>query len=531
MIFSDTNKKLCNNYVIGNKKVLIRYNHHMKKYIVTILIQAIFLTALCASTLNLSTSSSPSRLNPIIIADSASSEITQWLFNGLIKYDKDGNIVTDLAQTYHFENDTKLIFKLKKGIKWHDGVEFTADDVVFTYEKIMDKNIYTPRKTNFKEVKSVKKIDKYTLEINYKRPYFKALVIWMMEIIPKHLLKDEKNLMSSFFDRKPVGTGPYKIKEFKTGADIELFANEDYFEGKPKIEKIHYKFIPDPNTSFLMLRQKQLDIGDLTPLQIDRQIDSQFKKNFKIIEKPSFSYDYLGFNLKMEKFKNPKIREALSLGIDRKELVDILFFGHGKICTGPFLPGSFAFNSEVEEPKPNLKKAKELLKEAGFDETNPFTFEIVTNTGNETRINTAQIIQYQLSKIGVKVNIRVMEWQAFLNTVVYPRNFETVLLGWSLALMPDAYPLWHSKADTLGGFNLVGYNNKKVDELIDKSSSIIDMNELSKIYKELYTIIAEDKPYLFLYIPNSISVVNNEIKNIEPALTGIMHNQIEWIKP
>lgn len=503
----------------------------MKILIKIFLIQILFLFNSFASTLNLSIASSPSRLNPIIAADSVSSEITRWLFNGLLKYDKDGNIVTDLAQSYYFKTDTKLIFKLKKGIKWHDGVEFSADDVIFTYEKIIDKNIYTALKSNFKEVKSVKKIDRYTVEIDYKKAYFKALVIWMVDIIPKHLLENEKNLMSSFFDRKPVGTGPYKIKEFKTGEDIKLFANKEYFEGEPKIEKVHYKFIPDTNTSFLMLKQKQLDIGGLSPLQIDRQINTNFRKNFKIIEKPSFSYDYLGFNLRNKKFQDKRVREALSLGINRQELVDILFFGHGEVCKGPFLPGNFAYNENVKAINPDLKKAKKLLREAGYDEKNPFSFEIVTSTGGDTRINAAQIIQYQLSQIGVKVTIRVMEWQAFLNTVVFPRNFETVLLGWSLALMPDAYPLWHSDSDRLGGFNFVGYHNKEVDKLIEKGSATVDIKKLSKIYKKLFTIISNDKPYLFLYIPNSITVVNSKIKNVQPAFIGIMHNQKDWIKP
>ena len=160
----------------------------------------------------------------------------------------------------------------------------------------------------------------------------------------------------------------------------------------------------------------------------------------------------------------------------------------------------------------------------------PFSLEITTNAGNEIRINSAQIIQHQLSKIGIKVTIKIMEWQAFLNTVVHPRNYETLLLGWSLALMPDAYPLWHSKADVLGGFNLVGYHNKRVDKLIEKGSATVDMTKLSNIYKEIFSIIANDNPYLFLYIPNSITVVNKNIKNIKPSFIGIMHNQIEWEK-
>ena len=488
----------------------------------------LLITYLSASTLNLSMSSSPSRLNPILANDSASSEISDWLFNGLFKYDKDGNHTVDLAQSYKFETPTKLIIKLKENVLWHDGVKFTSKDVVFTYEKIIDPKVFNSIKSNFQEVQSVKAIDDFTLEIIYKQPYFKAIETWMVGILPYHLLKDEENLMTSSFNKNPIGTGSYKLKEFKTAQDIELIANQNYFEGKPKIDKILYKFLPDPNTSFLYLKQKKLDIGGLDPIQIDRQIDDKFKNEFTIIQKPSFAYTYLGFNLKSEKFKDLRIRQALSLAINRQELVDILFFGYGKICNGPFLPGSFAYNDKVEAITQNIEKAKQLLKEAGFDENNPFTFEVVTNTGNDTRINTAQILQYQLEKAGVKMKIRVMEWQAFLNTVVHPRKFDAVLLGWSLGLMPDAYPLWHSSSDKQGGFNLVSYKNEKVDKLIEDGINTINRDELGKIYKEIFKIISDDLPYLFLYIPDGITVVNKDIKNIEPTFIGIMHNQKDW---
>ena len=488
----------------------------------------LLITYLSASTLNLSMSSSPSRLNPILANDSASSEISDWLFNGLFKYDKNGNHTVDLAQSYEFETPTKLIIKLRNNVLWHDGVKFTSKDVVFTYEKIIDPKVFNSIKSNFQEVQSVKAIDDFTLEIIYKQPYFKAIETWMVGILPYHILKDEENLMTSSFNKNPIGTGSYKLKEFKTAQDIELIANENYFEGIPKIDKILYQFLPDPNTSFLYLKQKKLDIGGLTPIQIDRQIDDDFKNKFTIIQKPSFAYTYLGFNLNNEKFKDLRIRQALSLAIDRQELVDILFFGYGKICNGPFLPDSFAYNEKIKPITQNIEKAKELLKELGYDENNPFTFEVVTNTGNDTRINTAQILQYQLEKVGVKMTIRVMEWQAFLNTVVHPKKFDAVILGWSLGLMPDAYPLWHSSSDKLGGFNLVSYKNEKVDKLIEDGINTINREELGKIYKEIFKIISDDLPYLFLYIPDGITVVNKEIKNVEPSFIGIMHNQKDW---
>ncbi|RXJ91921.1 peptide ABC transporter substrate-binding protein [Arcobacter sp. CECT 8983] len=496
-----------------------------------LLIQILFSLYIFASTLNLSMTSSPSRLNPILSNDTASSQVSGWLFNGLFKYDKDGNIVNDIASSYKFESNTKLLINLRKDVLWHDGVKVTAHDVVFTYEKVIDPKVFNSIVSNFKEVESVKAIDDYTLEVIYKKPYFKALHIWLIGLLPKHILKNEKNLMTSSFNKNPIGNGSYKLDSFKNSSDIILKANEDYFEGKPKIDNIHFKFLPSPDTVFLMLKENKLDVGGLTPLQIDRQIDSKFKKDFKIVETQSFLYDYLGFNLRNKKFQDKRVRQALSLAIDRQEMVDILFFGHGKVCNGPFLPGSFAFNDEVKQIKQNQKKAKELLKQAGYDETNPFSFEIVTNTGNEIRLNAALIMQYQLAKIGVKAKIKVMEWQAFLNTVVHPRKFETILLGWSLALMPDAYPLWHSDSDKLGRFNLVGYKNSTVDKLIEKGSLTIDQKKLSLIYKKLFKIISDDLPYLFLYIPNSITVVNSKIKNVEPSFIGVMHNQKDWIKP
>ena len=488
-------------------------------------------TFLNSSTLNLSISSNPSRINPVLATDSASSEIADWIFNGLFKYDKHGKITTDLALEYEFVSDTRLIIKLKKDVLWHDGKRFSADDVIFTYETIISPKVFTPISDSFKKVKSVKKIDDHTVEIIYKEPYFKALEIWMSGMLPKHILENEKDLMRSSFNKNPIGTGSYKLKTFKVSSDIRLIANDDYFEGRPNIDEILYKFLPDPTTSFLMLKQNMLDVGGLSAIQVDRQIDKKFKNDYKIIEKPSFGYTYLGFNLKNEKFKDKNIREALSLAIDRQEMVDILFFGHGKVCTGPFLPGTFAFNPDIGIPLQNIKKAKMLLKKSGFDESNPFNFEVVTNANNSIRVNAAEIIQYQLAKIGVKMSIRVMEWQAFLNTVVTPRNYEAIILGWGLGLTPDAYPLWHSNSDKIGGFNLVGYSNKKVDELIEVGARTVDRQKLGVIYRKIFKQISDDLPYLFLYISNSITVVNSKIKNVEPTFTGIMHNQKDWIKP
>jgi len=482
-----------------------------------------------ASTLHMSISASPARVNPILSTDSVSSEITRWIFNGLITYDKNANIKMDLAKSYQFVDDTTLEFELRSDVFWSDGKPFTAKDVLFTYNTIISPKIYTPYSSGFRHIESVKMIDNYKLVVKYKYPYFKALETWMMEILPEHILKNEKDLMTSKFNQSPIGTGPYMLKKFSISNDIVINANPTYFVHKPNIDKIIFHFLPDSSAKFLMLKSRKLDVGNLTPLQLERQIDEDFKKNFSIYEDLAHSYSYVGFNLTLDKFKDKRVRKALSMVIDRDELVDILYFGHGQVCSGPFMPGTGAFNKDVKAPKQNIKEAKKLLKELGYDESNPLEFTLTTNAGSSGSY-AAEVLQHQLKKAGVIMKLRVMEWQAFLNTVVLPRNFEAVLMGWSLGLKPDAYSIWHSESIKKGGFNFVGYKNERVDTLIKKAEKIVDQEKFDEIYRKIFREIAEDEPYLFLVIPNSITVVNKDIEPVSPSIIGVMHNVIEWIK-
>ncbi len=495
-----------------------------------ILAFTLFIT-LNAATLHLATSANPSRLNPILATDSSSSEIAGYIFNGLVKYDKDSStIIGELAQEFYYENNTTLIFKLKQNVTWHDGAKFTSKDVVFTYETLISPKIVSPYSAGFRFVKSVEALDEYTLKVVYNQPYFKALETWMMGILPEHLLVNEENLMNASFNTKPIGTGPYKLHQLEHSKNIILVANDDYFEGRTKIDKISFHVISDPLTRFLMLKSSSLDIGSVEPMAYERQLNKEFFENFNIYEDISRSYSYLGFNLRLKKFQDPRVREAISLAIDRDELVKILFFKHARVCTGPFLPGTKAFNPDVKAPTQDIQKARELLREAGYDEKNPFEFEIVTSNSSSLRPYAAQILQHQLKKVGVVVNLRVMEWQAFLNMVVFPNKFDSILLGWGLSPTPDPYMFWHTDSNKKGGFNLVGYNNPKIDKMIEESQTLIDREKLASVWREMFKIIVDDNPYLFLYIPNSITAVDKEIKNIQPSPSGIWHNYIHWEK-
>jgi len=486
---------------------------------------------LSASALQLSISSSPARINPLLATDSASAEVAGYIFNGLVKFDRNATIVGDLAEKFFFENNTTLLVTLRKDIFWHDGKPFGADDVVYTYRLMHSPKLVTPYKDDFKYVKSVEKLDDLHLKITYSQPYFKALSIWTMGILPEHLWSKVKDPMTTVLNKLPVGTGPYMLKKpFKVNERIVLEANPRYFIHPPYIRSVNLHYIGDPSTQFITLKARGLDIGSLDPLQVERQLDSAFESYYRLIEQPSHTYSYLGFNLRKKKFQDRRIREAIALAIDKKEIIDLLFFSHGTVCRGPFMPGSDTYPKDLKPYSFDPERSKLLLKELGYGPSHPFRFEVVTNTGNDIRINAAQIIQHQLQKVGIEMKIRTMEWQAFLNTVVMPHNFEAVLMGWSLSLIPDAYSIWHSDGDRKGGFNFIGYHNPKVDRLIVESEKIIDHEKFARMYRRLFHMIVNDYPYVFLYIPNSITAANRKIEGIQPSIIGIDYNQIDWVK-
>ncbi len=480
------------------------------------------------------------RLLPLFASDSASADISGRIFNGLTKYDKDLNIVGDLAESWTISKDGKeIVFYLRKGIKWHDGVEITADDVIFTYQAITNPKNPTPYSSNYGPVKQVEAVDKYTVKVVYEKPFAPALESWGMGILPKHLL-DGKELFNSPLNRKPVGTGPYKMKEWLTGQRVILERNTEYFEGVPFFERFITRIIPDPSTMFLELKFGGIDFMGLNPAQYKYYGEkSTFKKYFNVYRYPSFGYTYIGYNLRNPLFSDKRVRQAIAHAINKKDIIEGVLLGYGTPCTGPFPPSSWAFNPDVKDFEYNPEKAKKILTELGWSMGKDgvlvknglrFSFILLVNQGNEARLKTAQIIKEQLKKVGIELNIRVLEWQSFLELVT-KRQFQAVLLGWSLSRDPDLYDIFHSSKTKPGEFNFVGYSNPEVDRLIERAREILDRDERKKLYRKVHALITEDQPYTFLYVPDTIIAVNKRIKGIEPTVAGIWHNYIHWYVP
>ena len=483
-----------------------------------------------------------SNLIPILSTDSTSHGIASMIFNGLVKYDKNLNMVGDLAQSWDISEDGLVItFHLRKAVKWHDGYPFTADDVLFTYRVTIDPKTPTAYSGDFLKVKKAEVLDSYTFRVTYDKPFAPALTSWSAGVLPKHLLEG-KDITRTNLSRHPIGTGPYMFKEWKTGQKIVLISNPDYFEGRPYIDGYIMRIIPDMATMFLELRAKGIDRMSLTPLQYTRQTESRlFRRDFNKYRYLSFSYTYLGYNLKNPLFKDKCVRQAISYAINKEEIIQGVLLGLGKVATGPFKPGTWVYNPRVKRYPYNPQKARELLAEAGWKDTDgdgildrngkPFTFEIITNQGNEIRAKCAEITQRRLADIGIEVKIRIIEWAAFIKEFINKRKFDATILGWTIPLDPDLYDVWHSSKMGPEELNFISYKNDEVDKLLEKGRSSFDRKERERCYNMIQEIMAEEQPYTFLYVPDALPIINARFRGIKPAPIGIGYNFIKWYVP
>ncbi|MDD5099547.1 MAG: peptide-binding protein [Syntrophales bacterium] len=483
-----------------------------------------------------------SNLIPLLASDATSHEISGLVFNGLIKFDKDVHIVGDLAESWEISGDGLAItFRLRRNVRWHDGKPFTAHDVLYTYRVTVDPKTPTAYAGDFLKVKKAEVLDDHTFRATYDKPFAPALMSWSVGILPRHLLEG-RDITTSPLGRHPIGTGPYRFKEWVTGQKIVLVSNPDYFEGQPYIDGYVLRIIPDTATMFLELRANGIDRMGLTPLQYTRQTENNlFRENYRKHRYLSFAYTYMGYNLKNPLFADKRVRQALAHAVNREEIIDGVLLGLGKPATGPYKPGTWAYNPKVRTYPYDPAKARALLAEAGWRDADgdgmlerdgkPFTFEIITNQGNEIRAKCAEIIQRRLAEIGIRVKIRVIEWAAFVNDFINRRKFDATILGWTIPMEPDLYDVWHSSKTGPQELNFISYRNDEVDALIVRARETFDQPLRKRCYDRIQEILAEEQPYMFLYVPDALPIIHARFRGVEVAPLGIGWNFIRWYVP
>lgn len=486
-------------------------------------------------TLKLRLSGEPNVLNPVLATDAYSAQVAGVIFNGLFRVNESLKLEPDLAESYTISPDGKTyIFKLKSGIRWHDGAPLTADDVVFTFNRLIDPKTNTVRRSNF-VINGVpirfSAVDALTVKAELPAPFAPFLFSASAEILPKHIL-EHQDINTATFNRHPIGTGPFKFKEWKPGQHIIVVQNRDYFRGAPKLSAIIFRSIPDANAAKIALLKGDIDELDVSPQDLD-SIKTQ--RSVTVVEYQQLMYSFVGFNLKHPDLADRRVREAIAHAVDRPSIVAAVLKGHGTVAHVPVSPVSWAYPPAAKVPQFNYdpQRSRALLTEAGYTRNaagyfekngRPLQFTLCYGQGGKASPKNAEIIQDALQKVGIKLTILPMEWQSFLRIVNSghdPKSFDMCMLSWSLSVDPDDYSIWHS-SEYPKGFNFGGYSNPAVDRLLVDGRQVSDPKRRAAIYADAAQRIGTDLPYLFLYYPNTISAVNRRVHGLsQPGPAGL----------
>lgn len=486
----------------------------------------------------------PTGLVAFLAGESAASTITSDIYQSLLTYDENLSLKGELAEKWQVSNGGRtLTFTLRPNLTFSDGSPLTSADVLATFNTIINPKTRTPYAGDYLLVQKAEAPDARTFRVTYAEAFAPALSSWAgLNILPKKEIdKTGDDFNKTALKEKPLGSGPYQLTRWRRGQDILLSANPKAFN-TPYIQQLYYRILPDSASQWLELKAGNLDMADLTPLQFSRLTDAPwFTSRYNKLSWLSNAYTFLGFNLKNPLFQNKQVRHALSYAVDRQGIINAVLFGQGQPIAGVFKPGTWAYNPHIQAWPYNPAKAKTLLAEQGWKpdasgllrnaKGEPFAFTVTTNQGNEVRIKAAQIIQKQLADIGITMHIRVQEWSSFITNTVKQRNFDAILLGWSLAIEPDPYDIWHSSKTKPDEFNIIAYNNPEADQLMEQARHEFNQPKRQALLWRFQEVLADDQPYLWLYAPNALLAVHKRIQGIRPTPAGIGFNQPEWYVP
>jgi len=430
------------------------------------------------------------------------------------------------------EHNPIIEFRLRPGVKFHDGHEVTASDVKFTYDAIVDPRNLSPRVSDYEPVKEIQLVDPVTVRIIYKRLYSPAVGTWAMGLLPQHLLNSEAlrqealstgkdpatfSMRQSDFNRRPVGCGPFVFREWKSDQYIALDRFADYWEGTPNYRRYLYRIVPDLLTQEMEFYAGAIDSYGVQPYQVARLNDDP---RFQSFSGTSYAYSYIGYNLRRRPFDDPRVRRALSMAINVDSIIDFVLYGQGERTTGPFLKQTEYYNPAIAPVPYDPDGALKLLAEAGWHRNSggrlekdgqPLQFTLITNSGNDIRKSVLAIAQDAWKQLGIDVRTDLVEWSVFIQERVNKLDFDALVLGWSMGIDPDLYQIWHSSQTGPHQLNFAGYRNPEADHLIVRIRQEYDFNRRVALCHRLHAIIADDQPYTFLYVGKWTAVLDKRI--------------------
>jgi peptide/nickel transport system substrate-binding protein len=476
----------------------------------------------------------PLYINPLISQTSeADEDLTQLIYSGLFKYDKDGNIVPDLAESYSISEDKKeYTVILRQGVTWHDKQSLNVQDIFFTYNILQDPAYKSPLRINFQGVDAVRVVDDRTIIFSLKNAYAGFLVNLTVGILPKHIWENiapEKFSLAEY-NLRPIGSGPYVFSDLQKNSDgtiltFKLSAFKNYYDTVPYISKITFNFYLDDTTLIDAYNKKEIMGMSSLPPQNIQSIKNIKSTNINQIAIPRYFSVFLN-RTKSVALANDEVRKALDMSVDRQAIIGEVFYGKGIPLKSPFFPQMEGYIEQNMQT--DIEGANKLLETAGWTmDTNenmrkkngtPLEFELLLADYPEL-VQTVNLLKEQWAKIGARVNIKVLTVSDLQQNHIRTREYDSLLLGQAMNFNPDLYSFWHSDQRRDQGLNMSSLDNKNMDELVLSLRQEFDQNKRIENYKKFQEILAQEVPAVFLYArcylyPTSTSVHGIDVRNI-----------------
>lgn len=471
-------------------------------------------TATTKDTLVVATAYDAKSLDPQAVNDVASSNVMTQIYETLVQMNDKNELVPMLAESYKQVDDVTYEFKLKKGVKFQNGEEMKASDVKFSFTRASKAPAIAHIMGDI-DTSSFKTPDDYTISFKIKHAntgFLSSLVHTGASIMSEKAVKAAGDKIAM----NPVGTGPFKFVSWQKGNKVELTRFDDFHGTKPKIKSMTIKVIPEATNRAIELESGGADIA--YEISADDLKRIQDNKDMQILRLVDNSTQYLGFNTKKKPYNDVKVRQAISYALDTKSIVNAAWRGIGKVAVGPIGPNVKYSDKTLTVHEYNVQKAKDLLKEAGYP--NGFKATIWVNQKTE-RISMATIMQSQLKEVGITVQVKVLEWGAYLDGLTKGEE-DMFIIGWSCQTNDPDMAVYAPLLSTMGGAggNYSFFNDPKADELIKKGRSMKDSSEREQVYKDLQQEVVKQAPWVFLSNGEQVVGAKKNVKGFTPSPFG-----------
>jgi peptide/nickel transport system substrate-binding protein len=489
-------------------------------------------------TLRANMNAEPRLLNPLISKDLYSRFVQDRVLESLIERDYDTlEWKPQLADRWLVSPDGLTItFHLDPRARFSDGRPMTADDVLFTYETSVNPKIdCRDLASYYEDCQMCEKVDERTVRFIWKKPYFKSLEFSALTVIPKHVyeFKDPKTF-NDITDHM-VGSGPYVLKEWKTGQHLVLVRNENYWGRPVAIDRIVYRFILEEQPSVQALLAGELDELPVTPewwvkLRQDPQTVARFQ--WFRYSTPFNGYGYIGWNNARPPFDDPRVRRAMSHLVWREQILKYMWHDIGTVTTGPFWPESPQNDASIKPVPFDREAARALLKEAGWEdrdgdgwlenaEGKRFTFELAFPAGHQESRDFVRILQEEFRRMGIDMNQRASTWAVF-TVKLDTHDFDAVRLGWGGGgVESDPYQIWHSSQIADQGSNFISFRSAEADRLMELARATMDEAKRNTLFHQFHRVIHQEQPYTFLWSPESLRILSPRVKGVQVHKLGM----------